>query len=105
MIANGYRLPSYVKSGGEIYIPGDVPSDLQKLLAQSQKEYEHGDNETPGPPARPVTVDEQGRPRRGNLRGEEGWVETPQANGPPPDGRYPVLAIDCEMVRYLLSLC
>ncbi|RXK42114.1 hypothetical protein M231_00471 [Tremella mesenterica] len=29
---------------------------------------------------------------------QDGWVETPQAMSPPSDGRYPVLAVDCEMV-------
>ncbi|ODO08344.1 hypothetical protein L198_00069 [Cryptococcus wingfieldii CBS 7118] len=27
-----------------------------------------------------------------------GWVETPEAKGPPADGKYPILAVDCEMV-------
>lgn len=103
MVSNGYRLPSYVKRSGEIFIPGEVSADTQKLLAQSRKKYEHGSEDTPVAPVRSVTLDDQGRPRRGNLRGEEGWVETPMAQGPPPGGKYPVLAIDCEMVREVRS--
>ncbi|KAL1408435.1 hypothetical protein Q8F55_005247 [Vanrija albida] len=103
MSSNGYRLPGYVKGGSELFIPGTVPKDVAKVVASRKgKEPGFDDPDSNGVvmPAgpRPVEVDENGRRRRGNIRSEEGWVETPEAKGPPPGGKYPVLAIDCEMV-------
>lgn len=100
MSTNGYRLPTYVKGGPELFIPGKVPKDVATVLA-SRKGKEPGfDDEGVVMPAgaRPIELDENGRRRRGNIRSEEGWVETPEAKGPPPAGKYPVFAVDCEMV-------
>lgn len=100
MVANGYRLPSYMEASDDVYVPGELPADVEESLASRPQTMDARDFSTAGASLggpRPVIVDEQGRRRRGNVRGEEGWVETPQAKGPPPGGKYPVLAIDCEM--------
>jgi len=108
LLSNGYKIPSYVKASDEVYIPGDLPEDLANLMNNSRRPGEAAPQEVvssgltvPAPISRPVVVDEQGRRRKGNIRGEEGWVETPKAVGQPPNGEYPVLAIDCEMVSLL----
>jgi len=104
MIDNDYRLPFYISSSDHPIIPGvdptDLPGDLAELLERS--------NGKPGidlevPPST-TSMTPNGKPncdvdrQRGNVTGHEGWLETPKAEGPPPDGMYPVLAIDCEMV-------
>lgn len=100
MVANGYRLPSYVESSDDIFVPGELPPHVKASLASRPRTVDTQDISYSGAALggpRPVIVDEQGRRRRGNVRGEEGWVETPKAEGPPPTGEFPVLAMDCEM--------
>lgn len=106
MAANGYRLPSYVAPSERVFVPGDVPAHDADILAKARESAEMGHQ---GPAAgavtvvandrsRVVTVNEAGQRTRGNVRGDEGWVETPRAQGPPPGDEYPIRAIDCEMV-------
>ncbi|KAL7424365.1 hypothetical protein Q5752_000047 [Cryptotrichosporon argae] len=97
---NGYRLPSFAHPSDRPYVPGGIPSSLAaQLEATHRGDFDAGDvtTRTVAAPRGVVVVDEQGRRRRGNVRAEEGWVETKKAGGPAPDGRYPVLGIDCEM--------
>ena len=109
MIDNDYRLPSYLLASDHLSIPkvnGVNDSEVSKLLERSTGEAAI-DLHLPTP-STPVTangktngeIDRQ----RGNVNGHERWIETPKAEGPPPEGVYPVLAIDCEMVRRRLGL-
>ncbi|BEI88426.1 uncharacterized protein CcaverHIS019_0111440 [Cutaneotrichosporon cavernicola] len=105
MVANGYRLPSYVESSDRVFIPGDVPARDAEILAKARESAEMG---AQGSSAGAVTLaasdrkvvelNEAGQRTRGNVRADEGWVETPRAQGPPPSDEYLVRAIDCEMV-------
>ncbi|CAK9784264.1 hypothetical protein CC85DRAFT_284909 [Cutaneotrichosporon oleaginosum] len=105
MATNGYRLPSYVTPSEHVFIPGEVPARDAEILAKTRESAEMG---VQGPLSGTVTVaasqtkyvevNEAGQRTRGNVRADEGWVETPRAEGPPPGGEYPVRAIDCEMV-------
>ena len=110
MIDNDYRLPSYVSSSDKPSIPelnGALPLDDPAVHPERSAEDTKRTDLTQSPLTSSVSgnvlvnmtnngdVDRQ----KGNVRGHEGWVETPQANGPPLDVFYPVLAIDCEMVR------
>ena len=114
MIDNDYRLPSYVSSSDRLVIPevhGAGPPDDLAVSPKRPAEEKNGTNMTEPPLLSSVArngtvngthnrvVDRQ----KGNVMGHEGWVETPQANGPPEDGFYPVLAIDCEMVCHPAS--
>lgn len=105
LVDNGYKLPSYVEASDRVFVPGEMPERDAAILAKA-REIEMG---VQGPSAgalavaapnnaKMVVVNEVGQRTRGNVRAEEGWVETPRAQGPPPGGEYPVLAIDCEMV-------
>ncbi|CAD6570359.1 MAG: hypothetical protein TREMPRED_005740 [Tremellales sp. Tagirdzhanova-0007] len=109
MIDNDYRLPSYVSSSDKPSIPelnGALPLDDPAVHPERSAEDTKRTDLTQSPLTSSVSgnvlvnmtnngdVDRQ----KGNVRGHEGWVETPQANGPPLDVFYPVLAIDCEMV-------
>jgi RNA exonuclease 1 len=107
LLANGYKVPGYVHSSDKPFIPGELPEDLQDVIESGRRDGKESHEVVSAtvpvaPITRPVVVDEQGRRRRGNVRGEEGWVETPEAKGQPPNGEYPVLAIDCEMVRTVI---
>lgn len=109
LASNGYQLPGYMKLGDEQFVPGELPEDLVEVLRDSRRQDSTDTQEvvssgvTVAPLARPVEYDEMGRRRRGNVRGAEGWVETPEAEGQPPNGEYPVLAMDCEMVSLFRS--
>jgi RNA exonuclease 1 len=111
IIDNDYRLPSYVSPSSpsdELAIPRtngtDTSEDGPPLSDRPAAIIEP---EFVVPPST-ISMTANGRPnvqvdrQRGNVNGHEGWVETPKAEGPPPDGLYPVLAIDCEMVSSLL---
>lgn len=81
MVENDYRLPSYVPGGNKPFIPG-LQNGHDSLLNGSQGS---------------VTVEED--PHEGVARApDDGWVEVAAATGPPSGGRYPLLAMDCEMV-------
>lgn len=106
---NGYKLPSYVEASERPFVPGEVPERDAGIVAKARENVEMGAQgpssgtlavAAPNGGARAVTVNEAGQRTRGNVRGEEGWVETPRAQGLPPGGEYPVLAIDCEMVSF-----
>jgi RNA exonuclease 1 len=110
MALNAYRLPSYVEAGAHVFIPGDVPARDAEILAKARESGEV--DESAGDVAvaardrsKIVEVNEAGQRTRGNVRADEGWVETPAAQGPPPGGDYPILAIDCEMVRASCGAC
>lgn len=91
MIDNDYRLPSYMTAGDGVFIPGlkkdEVPSEV-KILAGQEVDGEAVEIKVGG--VVPVA----------NARDGKGWVETPAAKGKPADGKYPVLAMDCEMVGF-----
>lgn len=81
MIDNGYNLPSYIQAGDRIIIPGR-PTSVNGT----------GNGAVAGPSKLPSEDRVDPRPLK------DGWVETPEAQGPPADGRWPVLSMDCEMV-------
>lgn len=81
MIDNGYNLPSYIQAGDRIIIPGR-PTPVNGT----------GNGAVAGPSKLPSEDRVDPRPLK------DGWVETPEAQGPPADGRWPVLSMDCEMV-------
>ncbi|KAK4689800.1 RNA exonuclease, partial [Tremellales sp. Uapishka_1] len=104
MLENDYKLPSYLEASDIPQIPGEVPEKLKEVLEKAHA----GDAEKAGldfslPSASGSgsavrnAYGANGQRERGNVRGEEGWIETKQAEGPPPGGVYPVLGIDCEM--------
>jgi RNA exonuclease 1 len=111
LAANGYQLPSYVELGDGPFIPGELPEELVEVVKSGRRANGAAPGEvvstgvSVAPVSRPVEVDQLGRRRRGNVRGAEGWVETPEAKGQPQNGVYPVLAIDCEMVGSALQFC
>lgn len=98
MVDNDYRLPSYIDaagSGDTPVIPGvdldSLPEAIRNLLTRSRTE--------------PIDFsEEEAMNGRSSVypskltQGDDGWIETPEAIGPPPDGQYPLLSIDCEMV-------
>ena len=88
MVDNGYNLPSYIESGDKIVIPGR-PGGV----------YGDGQGAVAGPSKLPS--EDKVDPASRSLK--EGWAETPEADGPPTDGKWPVLSMDCEMVG--LQLC
>lgn len=96
MIDNDYRLPSYIEAGDTPIIPGvniaSLPEALRDLLTNRRNVPELAEEEAMnGNGAYPSKL----------TQGDDGWIETPEAIGPPADGHYPVLSIDCEMVRSL----
>lgn len=94
MIDNDYRLPSYMSAGDSIVIPGlkkhEIPVAVKTLADGDGLDDMASGLKVGG--AVPVADAKDG----------SGWIETPEADGPPGVGRYPVLAMDCEMVRNLL---
>jgi RNA exonuclease 1 len=86
MLDNGYHLPSYIEAGDRIVVPGR-PTPVNGA----------GNGAVAGPSKLPSEDKVDVRPLK------EGWVETPEANGPPVDGRWPVLSMDCEMVCIVVS--
>lgn len=93
MIDNDYRLPSYIDAADTPVIPGvdiaALPAALRDLLTNQRMVPELAEEE--------AMNGNGGYPSK-LTKGEDGWIETPEATGPPPDGQYPVLSIDCEMV-------
>lgn len=103
MIDNDYHLPSYLPHGDTVFIPGaaasDLPDEVRDFLGiEAQIEA-----------SEKTVTDEIKENGQGRLEGgpsglsesaklEEGWVETPMATGPPEDGEWKLLAMDCEMV-------
>jgi RNA exonuclease 1 len=91
MIENDYRLPSYISSGDRVVIPGlkenELPEELKKL---GGAENDKGTDDLVEPP--------KVQTGKAVANGSGGWPETSEAIGRPEGGRYPVLAIDCEMV-------
>jgi len=87
-----------MKPGETPQIPGEIPEDLEKLITASRKtESVRGKMEFSVPQASRSGSRGNGR-ERGNRRNDREWVETREAEGLPPNGIFPVLAIDCEMV-------
>ena len=96
MIDNDYRLPSYLSPSDSVMIPGlpleQYPEDVKRYLreraSRSWDEEETAKNAIKQTP--------QGN---GHLASsDDGWVQTPEASNPAVNGRYPILAIDCEMI-------
>lgn len=104
MLDNDYRLPTYLSASDHLSLPmlngGTVPQDISALLDRAAGK---GGVDLEVPPAQ-ASLNANGKTngevdrQKGNVNGHEGWIETPKAAGPPADGQYPVLAIDCEMV-------
>lgn len=93
MLDNDYRLPSYLEASDTPVIPGvdlaTMPDAIRELLTRQRTVAEFTEEE--------AMNGNRGYPSK-LTTGDDGWVETPEATGPPPDGKYPVLSIDCEMV-------
>ncbi|WVQ77877.1 hypothetical protein IAR50_007580 [Cryptococcus sp. DSM 104548] len=91
MIDNDYQLPAYIRPSDVPIIPG---LDLETITKELPIPLPSQD----GSAWSAIGVGSmQGKHPKGNRR-EGGWVETPEAQGPPADGKYPILALDCEMV-------
>ncbi|GFZ49104.1 hypothetical protein JCM24511_06854 [Saitozyma sp. JCM 24511] len=100
MIDNDYRVPSYVSPSDAAPIPEVVkrglPAELLSLLACEETEAAETEGEIEGPPPSAALPNGDGK---GTTKWkDEGWAETPQADQPPVDGQWKVLAVDCEMV-------
>lgn len=100
MIDNDYRLPSYISPSDRPVIPGlrmdDLPEELAELLKAGPGAG--GDVNGEGPIETATNASNFGSKRVVSSHTEKGWLETPEAKEPPPEGKYPILAIDCEMV-------
>ncbi|OXG10615.1 RNA exonuclease 1 [Cryptococcus neoformans Tu401-1] len=97
MIDNDYNIPSYLPHVDGRIVPGldkSMIPDKSNLFLSSLSEVE---NIKLRDESRSFTGMDSTRNTKGNTR-EGGWVETSPAQGPPKDGIYPILAIDCEMV-------
>ncbi|KIR50845.1 RNA exonuclease 1 [Cryptococcus gattii Ru294] len=97
MIDNDYNIPSYLPHVDRRVVPGldrSMIPDQSNILLSSLSEIE--DIRVRDESERLTGIDST-RSTKGNTR-EGGWVETSPAEGPPKNGIYPILAIDCEMV-------
>jgi hypothetical protein len=98
MLDNDYRLPSYIEPSSTPIIPGvdiaTLPEALRELLTNQRDVPEFTEEEA---------MNGNGAYPSKFTPGDDGWIETPEATGPPTDGVYPVLSIDCEMVRCIKS--
>jgi len=98
MLDNDYRLPSYIEPSSTPIIPGvdiaTLPEALRELLTNQRDVPEFTEEEA---------MNGNGAYPSKFTPGDDGWIETPEATGPPADGVYPVLSIDCEMVCPPLS--
>jgi hypothetical protein len=94
MLDNDYRLPSYIEASSTPIIPGvdiaTLPEALRELLTKQRDVAEFTEEEA-------MNGSGGGYPSKFTA-GDDGWIETPEATGPPSSGVYPVLSIDCEMV-------
>nr|ODN81413.1 RNA exonuclease 1 [Cryptococcus depauperatus CBS 7841] len=98
MIDNNYSLPSYLPKGNSIVIPGSEKWQLPEQLMQKLS----GSHDAPSidslsANSGAVAITNSAKSVKGNTRKGD-WVETAEAQNPPDNGIYPVLAIDCEMV-------
>ncbi|WVQ83395.1 hypothetical protein IAT38_005536 [Cryptococcus sp. DSM 104549] len=96
MLDNDYRLPSYLPHSDKVVVPG-VDRSLLPDHILAALDPGTADGELAEEAAMRGGGGENFKQGKGNKRPDE-WVETPRATGPPKDGKYPVLAIDCEMV-------
>ncbi|WWC87181.1 uncharacterized protein L201_002067 [Kwoniella dendrophila CBS 6074] len=98
MIDNDYPLPSYISPSDLPIIPGldlsTLPPSIQSVLSASINGTGdiHVDVGIGG-----STTSMSNSRGKGNRR-DDPWVETSRADSPPQDGKWPVLAMDCEMV-------
>ncbi|KAK8846710.1 hypothetical protein IAR55_005797 [Kwoniella newhampshirensis] len=99
MIDNDYHLPSYLSLSDTPYIPGLDVKSLPPGLASALSGPSGGvsDVHMDIGLVSTGTTSMNGNRGKGNRR-DDLWVETAEAQGPPEDGKYPVLAMDCEMV-------
>ena len=102
MLDNDYRLPSYISPSDTRTIPGldrkKIHADLATVLDHREGGGEIGAQpESYSMPGRNGATGPDGLPIKKNDDDE--WVETPRAESSPPGGLYPILAMDCEMVR------
>jgi RNA exonuclease 1 len=98
MIDNDYRLPSYLAPSNASPIPEVARQGLSgELIAMLSHQTLEADGELEVHATSALsTTDAVDEKMNGNT--DEGWVETPSAKGPPDDGRWKILALDCEMV-------
>ena len=107
MLDNDYRLPSYISPSDTRTIPGldrkKIHADLATVLDHREGGGEIGAQpESYSMPGRNGATGPDGLPIKKNDDDE--WVETPRAESSPPGGLYPILAMDCEMVRDPFSM-
>jgi RNA exonuclease 1 len=81
MIENEYPIPSYFPVTVEAFMKGD--QGAMERGNQVFLPWQHADQAS-------------GQEKGSSL--PEGWKETKRADKAPEDGKYPVLAVDCEMV-------
>lgn len=101
MIDNDYKLPSYMPSSADALegIPlaesatRDLPDEVQTVLRERGRAEMPLEEDIAGAEQRVGAL-----PLNGSDDSGDGWRETPKATAPPKDGRWPVLAMDCEMV-------
>jgi RNA exonuclease 1 len=94
MKENDYRLPGYLSAGERIVVPGTKLADLSGLAKLGGVENGNARDD--------LLETSKGKAKAKEAVIPTGWAETPEATGPPADGKYPILAIDCEMVCSLL---
>lgn len=106
MIDNDYRLPSYLSPSDRPVVPGlDIHSlpqasaDLLRSGATASSDL-HGDGVAEMATNTSDFASNRAKAHAG--KSDDGWLETPEATDSPSEGRYPILAIDCEMVSELV---
>ncbi|WRT65068.1 uncharacterized protein IL334_002010 [Kwoniella shivajii] len=100
MIDNDYPIPSYISPSDSPIIPGLDLSTLPPSLAAALSGPIGGPGDVHldiGLGGSTTSMGNSSNGKKGNRR-EDAWVESPQAKGPPEDGKWPILAMDCEMV-------
>lgn len=103
MLDNDYRLPSYISPSDTRIIPGLDRTQLRSELASLLDLRENGTEMGAMPDSYSMTKNgAQGVLDGIKKQDDTAWVETAESTKPPEgglDGLYPILALDCEMVR------
>ncbi|WVF70114.1 hypothetical protein IAT40_004902 [Kwoniella sp. CBS 6097] len=103
MIDNDYALPSYISPSDTPVIPGldlsSLPPSLAAALSGTGGPSDVHLDVGLGGTGTSMNGNGSGSNSRGKgNRRDDPWVETPEAKGMPANGKYPILAMDCEMV-------